>query len=567
MALRYALPLVVLACSAAFAQDPVGTCEPGTATAVIETDRLRVPVATAGALVPTVATAGAAYVVPKETGIAPLFVVQPWISGTVGGEPRVSGTKFSGTVFWPGPLADAADPPADCSAFDRVWVVSRDDVLEYRRTGQASRDLADWPAALGAPVIDGDGDPSNYDLEGGDEPDLLGDVAAWWVLNDAGNEKDVGFEPNPPLGVEVRVHAFVFTAPIRSFLLDASFYRLTVVNRRDGLIDSLRVSVFADPDLGEFNDDYVGTDTLRHLQYVYNSVDPDGGGFGYGDAPPALGLQVLRGLEGLPNGRDDDFDGQTDEPGEIQRLTAAPHVLKSRDSSQPDALLSVQRGRISPTEPMYPYDVGLAAPEVVEAFGLEPTVWAFPADPAAGEYWTDVDARPDSSNQPNTGFDRRIAVTTGPGRLGPGEAATVDVAIPYARGRSNLDSVTQLRLVAQGLLNAFDDGFPPNPVRVREGDGPPLPEPPPDFAPAVTRVRPNPSSGKASFSVRLPESVPVRAEVYDLLGRRLVTIVDRVLPVGETGLVVPPDLLPGTYLIRIEAGRLPPASLTFTVVP
>ncbi|MGB3544390.1 T9SS type A sorting domain-containing protein [Rubrivirga sp.] len=565
MAFRYTLLLLV--CSSVAAQDPVGSCEPGTAQAVIETDRLIVPFSTGGALVPTSSTSSAAYTVPKETGISPLFVVQPWISGTVEGEPRVSGTKFSGTVFWPGPLARASDPPQDCSAFDRIWVVSRDDVLEYRRTGRASRDLEDWPADLGAPVIDGDGVPGNYDLEGGDEPDLLGDVAAWWVMNDAGNEKDVGPEPNPPLGVEVRVHAFVFTAPVLTFLLDASFYRLTVVNRRDELIDSLRVSVFADPDLGEFNDDYVGTDTLRHIQYVYNSRDLDGGdGRGYGDAPPAMGLQILRGLEGLPNDRDDDFDGEIDEPGEVQRLTTAPHVLKSRDTSRPNALLSVQRGRISPSEQMYPLDIGLASVEQVEAYGLEPTVWAFPSNPATGEYWTDTDARPDSLDQPNLGFDRRIIATTGPGRLGPGESATIDVAIPYARGRSNLDSVTQLRLVAQALLNAFGEGFPTNPVRAREGEGPPLPEPPPDFAPAVTRVSPNPSLGKASFAVRLPESAPVRAEIYDVLGRRLTTVVDDVVSVGETAFGIPPTLLPGTYLVRVEVGRLPPVALPFTVV-
>ncbi len=60
--------------------------------------------------------------------------------------------------------------PADCSPFDRIYTVSRDDVAAYYRTGVATDDLRDWPAALGAPVLDGDGDPANYDLAAGDQP-------------------------------------------------------------------------------------------------------------------------------------------------------------------------------------------------------------------------------------------------------------------------------------------------------------------------------------------------------------------------------------------------------------
>ena len=65
-------------------------------------------------------------------------------------------------------------------------------------------------------------------------------------------------------------------------------------------------TLFADPDLGDAGDDYIGTDTLRNMVFVYNDSNEDAS---YGTAPPSLGIQFLQGPIGLANGRDDDFDG------------------------------------------------------------------------------------------------------------------------------------------------------------------------------------------------------------------------------------------------------------------
>ena len=42
-----------------------------------------------------------------------------------------------------------------------------EDVARYNTTGEATPDLAEWPAHLGAPVVDGDGVAGNYDLARG----------------------------------------------------------------------------------------------------------------------------------------------------------------------------------------------------------------------------------------------------------------------------------------------------------------------------------------------------------------------------------------------------------------
>ena len=76
---------------------------------------------------------------PQQSRLSPLYAASLWVGGTVEGEFRVAGTTYGqgGTnndhyEFWPGPLGDGATPPADCSAFDRVWVVSQQNLRTTR---------------------------------------------------------------------------------------------------------------------------------------------------------------------------------------------------------------------------------------------------------------------------------------------------------------------------------------------------------------------------------------------------------------------------------------------------
>ena len=73
----------------------------------------------------------------------------------------MAAAQYENYEFVPGPFADAAAPPADCDAYDRIWTVSQADIDAYEAGGPATDDLREWPAALGAPVADGDGDPAN----------------------------------------------------------------------------------------------------------------------------------------------------------------------------------------------------------------------------------------------------------------------------------------------------------------------------------------------------------------------------------------------------------------------
>jgi hypothetical protein len=154
------------------------------------------------------------------------------LGGTIDGEIRTSVNFYTVAEYWPGPLGEDGLPvdPSDCSEFDEIHGVTRDDLREYAETGVASEELRDWPHHLGAPILDGDGVPDNYDLEAGDRPALLGDETAWWVMNDAGNVHERS--GSLPLGMEVSVSAFSHAPSAMENLLDSALAHTTFYRYR-----------------------------------------------------------------------------------------------------------------------------------------------------------------------------------------------------------------------------------------------------------------------------------------------------------------------------------------------
>ncbi|GAB5536671.1 MAG: hypothetical protein Rubg2KO_29200 [Rubricoccaceae bacterium] len=538
----------------------VGSCVTGTAQRVLENSVLQVSVFNTGGLFfGGSTTSGDGYLIPKQNGVSPLFAAGLWLGGRVDGELRVAGARYGGYDFWPGPLEDAERLPADCSAHDRIYVVSREDIRQYYITGTATDDLRDWPHQLGAPVIDGDGDSTNYDLRAGDQPELIGDMAAWWVMNDAGNDHNPGL----PLGVEVRVHAFVYgTATpgvINPVLSQTSFYRYEIVNRAGRPIEQMYATLFSDPDLGDAGDDYIGTDTLRHMVFVYNDSNEDSA---YGTAPPALGIQILRGPIGLANGRDDNFDGVVDEPDEEMRATSSGTFIGggpdgTSDPGLPSQYYNYMQGFWGNGTPYYEYRTGFQQ----AASGARTTRFVYAGDPVTESFWSEVNS--DGNGTHNPQGDRRMLVSTGPFRLEPDSSIVLLVAMPYGQGTDHLNSISEMRGYASTLqrvaaAGAFVSSYPV--------PGAPQPSKPSPKSPLLpTWVRPNPTSGTAEAMLTLRSEAYVRVTIFDTLGRQVQRLVDGVLPEGETALVIPEGLVPGTYALRVE---VPGAvkMLTFTVV-
>ena len=78
-------------------------------------------------------------------------------------------------------------------------------------------------------------------------------------------------------------------------------------------------------------------------------------------------------------------------------------------------------------------------------------------------------------------------------------------------------------------------------------------EAPPALAASGLRVTSqNPGRGAARLRLTLGAAATVRAELTDLLGRRLAVLHDGAAPAGELTLTTPAGLAPGSYLVRVQ---------------
>jgi hypothetical protein len=539
-----------------------GQCEQGRATNVLDIGDVRARVFNTGSLFfgyDGVTGYQAAYEVPKGSGKSPLYAAGLWVGGFVDGGLRAAGASYANFEFWPGPL-DAATgrppDPADCSAYDRIWRVSRHDVAEYYRTGVATPDLAEWPHDLGAPVLDGDGDPANYELAAGDQPAISGDQMLWWVMNDVGNVHQ--WTLTPPIGLEVRVEA-IAVGDRPDALNRATFFRYTIRSAASTL-DSAVVGLFADVDLGDPVDDYVGSDSLRNLAFVYNSDDADGFPnctYCYGDQPPAFGFVALDGPMALPNGLDDDGDGEVDEPGERGRLGAFRHLIDgfgpTRNPHGGPSMYAALRGRWFDGTPL-----------TRGGFGWNPgssdvTTFGYSGDPVPPRFWSERCPGAPQCGLPITPYDRGFVASFRPTRLAAGDSDQAVFALVYGQGTSHLQSVAALRQSATTVAIAFDAGLL-EPRRVPGFVVEPLPA-----GIELHRPAPNPFTDEAVMSVTLPAAAGVRVALVDVLGREVAVLADGPHEAGRHPIAIAAaGLAPGVYVARVWVNGQPAGALPVT---
>ncbi len=560
MSPRYVVVALALLSAGAQAQAP-GNCEIGRAEADLDVGDVLARVFNTGSLF-FGNSSEAAYLVPRLSNRSPMFAAGIWVGGLVAGELRVAGATYADFEFWPGPIdPETRRPPdpSDCSAYDRIWRVSRGDIEHYYRTGLATADLAEWPHELGAPVFDGDGVSGNYDLAAGDQPAISGDQMVWWVMNDMGNTHRNSL--TRPIGLEAQVTAFAFASgPLA--LRQATFYRYRFVNRGANALDTAYVGFFADPDLGDASDDYVGSDTLRDMAFVYNGDEVDGTGTGstYGPSPPAFGILVVPGPVGLPNDRDDNGDGTSDESGERIGLSAFiswfDAAFPQNDPPNGPAMYQNLKGRWVDGTPITVGGSGL------NQGSTDTTTVMFAGDATTSQYWSEECNRLpwQSICQPDPPGDRRFMMSTGPFRLEAGGSDEVQFALLFARAEDRLGSVIHLRATAGVVRNAFDAGYL-DPRPVPGFDGPPAP-------PAAVQIRrpaPNPFTENAVLSLSLPDEAGVRVALVDVLGREVAVLTDGPRDAGAHQVAIDgAAMAPGVYVIRVWVDGQAAAALPLT---
>ncbi len=520
-------------------------CLPGAVSTELKINNVRARINSGGDMWWDLASVSE-YEVPYGSKKTSMYAGALWIGGTdVNGQLKLAAHRYRqvGNDFYPGPLTidgTAAVSAETCIKYDRMNVIYRADVDEFLAANASPADYPNYaipayfftyPAhgdqTLGqsfylAPFFDADysgdydptlGDYPYYDIDnslchsaaptletengivtGGILADqvLKGDQTIWWVFNDKGNVHTES--SGNSIGLEIRAQAFAFST--NDEINNMTFYSFEIINRSTYTLQETYMSLWTDPDLGYSHDDYVGCDVLRGLGYCYNgdSYDEDGNGaFGYGDQPPAVGIDFFQGPYMDPDGIDNPaFKQYTDSTGATVTVNCneAVNGVNFGNGIIDDERYGMRRfvyHNNTGTVPWYMTDPEIAieyynflrgfwkdntrmlyggnAHFSSGAYGpvcdfmfpdeTDPCDWGTGGIPPAGaRKWTEETA----GNQP---YDRRFMQSAGPFTLKPGALNYITVGIPWARATSGgpFASVELLRRTDDKCQRLFDNCF------------------------------------------------------------------------------------------------------------
>ncbi len=360
---------------------------------------------------------------PKGSGNTAVFQSGLWLAaGKINGveEIRTAAAEYT-SEYVPGNLGIP-----DSSQYRIYTIYSGDD--------PSNPDWVDWPVDQGAPWVDVDSN-GVYDPYV-DHPDIIGDMFQWYVMNDGDAAQHTLLWGTQPLDVEVRVSLFGFDHP--GVMGNTLFIKFQIINSGLNQLDSMFVSLWSDPDLGDASDDLVGCDPEDNLGFCYNDF---GGDVMYGDAPPVVGYVFLQ-TPIIPS------------PGDTAWVSgvAVPDFINVPISS----FVMYIGGNplyIDPrtSEEAYRYMnglIGLTGDSYIDPTTGEPSTFVMNGDPVTGEGWVD-----------SSSADKRFLMTVGPISMAPGDTQEIVGAIVLAQGLDNLSSITALRQGLVWVQLAYDTNF------------------------------------------------------------------------------------------------------------
>ncbi|MCH7770050.1 MAG: hypothetical protein IIA49_03405, partial [Bacteroidetes bacterium] len=364
--------------------------------------------------------------------------------------------------YLPGEVGGTDDPRA------LLYVVNSGDE-PFGVSWQEWKDAVD----LGAYFYDGDdnGIYNPIDKNGDgvwnpdeDMPDILGDETIWCVYNDALPLEDRGFFNVSPMGIEIRQTVWAYADS--NYLGNIIFVRYSINNAGTvaDVFDSVYFGAWADPDIGDFNDDLVGSDTTLNAGYTYN----DGPDDDYGVNPPCFLTDFLQG-PWVETGNPDDiafnFKGPTLGIDTIYGavnlpLTSFFHFMQTHPVPWDESAYLYRnylRGRIRTGDLIDPCEWAFG--DVlggVDCSKINPLFY-YSGDPVSLVGWVNI-----------APFDQRQMSNTGPFTLEKNKPVDIVVAYVVGRGESALQSITVAKQIDRQAQFDFSSNFnfPPAPPAV-----------------------------------------------------------------------------------------------------
>lgn len=220
--------------------------------------------------------------------------------------------RQSGLDFSPGPISSN---PAASTNYDKVYKVNLKTLTDFKNKMIVGipAEIAHWPAHGDtnqgeayylAPFVDVNQD-GHYVPADGDYPKIKGDEAIYTIFNDKNGRSS---------GMGLEVHCMVYgykTGGIEDSIL---FKEYKIINRSAIHYLNSYFSIFADFDLGNHQDDLIGTNVGENSIFTYNGDNDDEGPKGFGTRLATCGIRMLQGppadyFDGIDNDKDGCIDG------------------------------------------------------------------------------------------------------------------------------------------------------------------------------------------------------------------------------------------------------------------
>jgi hypothetical protein len=322
-----------------------------------------------------------------------------------------------------------------------------------------------------------------------------------------------------------------------------TFYDYEIYNRSGVNYHEVHVGLWQDPDLGSYNDDYVGCNPSENYSFAYNADTYDENlmsVLGYGSNPPMYSNVILNGPLAQPgDGIDNNNNGVTDEPGEKNLMT---HVLNYNNNTNP------VNGNPSTAANFYNYITGKWRDNTNVTYGgtgiggTTPTSFMF-SGPLDGTPWSEI-------SESNPIIDRRIVMSCGPFNLNAAQHVNFNFAIVYTRDNNptyNIVSLYNKNLADVRKIKQWyvADNFPSCDPSVTTAVS--------NSKTVVNELRlyPNPVSSLL-FIDYVSDSKICNVEIYDVRGQ-LIKEMKINSPVKQS--INIEDLSKGLYLLKVSDGK------------
>ncbi len=540
-----------------------------TVATLVDVNNIKMPINNAGTIADVDLGSGSG---GKYDDIVFMFSAGFYLSGLAGNEIWSNGNLSASRVvdYQPGLVGSEPDAPTNLiyevgytdPPFGSAWQLWKKAVEQGAKFYDGNNDSVYNPVDLNS---NGVWDPDE------DRPDLFTNRTYFCVYND-GIPQELRRYPIDPLGIEIRQTIFASSGNNNSYLKDIIFIRYEIENTgiSESRFDSVYFGIAQDPDVGDYNDDLVGTDILLQSSYCYNEGPDDQ----YGINPPASftgflqGAQVyIHGKTFIDNNSDGVYTSGIDTPldtaysklgpiiGEKMfegaantDLNAVTQTLKSHPFyGDPSNHLELRNymigGRDKNGDSVYvsTWQYGNGS-SLTDTLNIE-SRFMYSGDPVTQTGWLNT-----------VPFDQRTITTTGPFNLIANEPVEIICAYIVGRGSDELNSITVAREIAGYAHDLYQNNFSDMLTDVNDN---------PNLASRSFQLYqnyPNPFNPVTTIKYQIPANVKgqlanVKIIVFDILGREIKTLVNEQKPAGTYEIQFDASKLSsGVYFYQLSAG-------------